>query len=308
MFTGEIQRSRSKKPFVIGGVLLLVVVAVALFMPFPRTVKSTFTLAGGTSTEVKAGKAGKVLEVVSASGKSVATGAPLLKLEGGDADQRVTELTAKLDALSKTKPAPAKEAAKSAAELKKAGAALKAAEKALAAAEAKAKAKGKKTPAVTKAEKKVKAATDALEKVKARARPGEAELKAQTEETQKALDAAKAEAAAATITAPVPGFVAGLRLAKGADVAKDDVVALIEGSAKLKAIVEEPAGQPLRKGMHVELLLDSGRKKLELDEDAKNGKAVAAFDNAKGELQPGLGGAVEISGDDTNLLNSLLGK
>lgn len=306
MFTGEIQRSRSKKPFVIGGVLLLVVAAVALFMPFPRTVKSTFTLAGGTSTEVKAGKAGKVLEVVSASGKSVATGAPLLKLEGGDADQRVTELTAKLDALSKTKPAPAKEAAKSAAEVKKAGAALKAAEKALAAAEA--KAKGKKTPAVTKAEKKLKAATDALEKVKARARPGEAELKAQTEETQKALDAAKAEAAAATITAPVPGFVAGLRLAKGADVAKDDVVALIEGSAKLKAIVEEPAGQPLRKGMHVELLLDSGRKKLELDEDAKNGKAVAAFDNAKGELQPGLGGAVEISGDDTNLLNTLLGK
>lgn len=306
MFTGEIQRSRSKKPFVIGGVLLLVVAAVVLFMPFPRTVKSTFTLAGGTSTEVKAGKAGKVLEVVSASGKSVATGAPLLKLEGGDADQRVTELTAKLDALSKTKPAPAKEAAKSAAEVKKAGAALKAAEKALAAAEA--KAKGKKTPAVAKAEKKLKAATDALEKVKARARPGEAELKAQTEETQKALDAAKAEAAAATITAPVPGFVAGLRLAKGADVAKDDVVALIEGSAKLKAIVEEPAGQPLRKGMHVELLLDSGRKKLELDEDAKNGKAVAAFDNAKGELQPGLGGAVEISGDDTNLLNTLLGK
>lgn len=306
MFTGEIQRSRSKKPFVIGGVLLLVVAAVVLFMPFPRTVKSTFTLVGGTSTEVKAGKAGKVLEVVSASGKSVATGAPLLKLEGGDAEQRVTELTAKLDALSKTKPAPAREAAKSAAEVKKAEGALKAAEKALAAAEA--KARGKKTPAVAKAEKKVKSASDALDKVKARARPGEAELKAQTEETQKALDAAKAEAAAATITAPVPGFVAGLRLAKGADVAKDDVVALIEGSAKLKAIVEEPANQKLRKGMHVELLLDSGRKKLELDEDAKNGKAVAAFDNAKGELQPGLGGAVEISGDDTNLLNTLLGK
>lgn len=306
MFTGEIQRSRSKKPFVIGGVLLLIVLAVVLFMPFPRTVKSTFTLVGGTSTEVKAGKAGKVVEVVSASGKSVASGAPLIKLEGGDADQRVTELTAKLDTLSKTKPAPAKEAAKSAAEVKKADAALKAAEKALAAAEA--KAKGKKTPAVAKAEKKVKAATDALDKAKARARPSEADLKAQTEETQKALDAAKAEVAAATITAPVSGFVAGLRLTKGAEVAENDVVALIEGTAKLKAIVEEPANQPLRKGMHVELLLDSGRKKLELDEDSKNGKAIAAFDNAKGELQPGLGGSVEISGDDTNLLNTLLGK
>lgn len=306
MFTGEIQRSRSKKPFVIGGVLLLVVVAVVLFMPFPRTVKSTFTLVGGTSTEVKAGKAGKVLEVISASGKSVATGAPLLKLEGGDADQRVTDLTAKLDALSKMKPAPAKEAAKSTAEVKKAQAALTAAEKALAAAEA--KAKGKKTPAVAKAEKKVKSASDALDKVKARARPSEADLKAQTEETQKALDAAKAEVAAATITAPTAGFVAGLRLAKGAEVAENDVVALIESSSKLKAIVEEPANQKLRKGMQIELLLDSGRKKLELDEDAKNGKAVAAFDNAKGELQPGLGGAVEISGDDTNLLNTLLGK
>lgn len=306
MFTGEIQRSRSKKPFVIGGLLLLLVVAVVLFMPFPRTVKSTFVLAGGTSTEVKAGRAGKVAEVVSASGKAVATGAPLLKLEGGDADARVTELTAKLDALAKAKPASAKEATKSAGDVKKAEGALKAAEKALESAQA--KAKGKKTPAVAKAEKKAKAAADALEKAKSRVKLSEADLKAQKDETEKALAAAKAEVDAATITAPVFGFVAGLRIAKGAEVAQNDVVALIEGTSKLKAIVEEPANQKLRKGMQIELLLDSGRKKLLIDEDAKNGKGVAEFDNAKGDLQPGLGGAVEISGDDTNLLNTLLGK
>jgi len=306
MFTGEIQRSRSKKPFVVGCLLALLVVAVILFMPYPRTVKSTFTLQGATSTEVKALASGTVLEVVSASGKSVTSGAPLLKLDPAAAEKLVADAQAKVDALGKLKPASAKDAAKSQADVKKAEAAWQAASKALEA--AREKAKDKKTPAVAKAEKKEKAAAAALEKAKAKAKPTEADLKAQLADAQKALDAAKAELAACAVTAPVSGVVAGLRLAKGASVAKNDVVALVESTAKLKALVDEPANQPLRKGQVLELLLDSGRKKLLLDDDAKGGKAVAEFDNASGELQPGMAGTAEISGDDTNLLSTLLGK
>jgi multidrug resistance efflux pump len=306
MFTGEIQRSRSKKPFVIGGALALLVVAVVLFLPFPRTVKSTFTLQGATSTEAKATCAGKVLEVVSASGKSVSSGDALLKLDASAAEKQAADAQAKLDALSKLKPANAKDAAKGQADVKKAEAAYEAAAKALEA--AREKAKDKKTPALAKAEKKEKAAAAALDKAKAKARPGEEELKAQVAEAQKQLAAAKAEVDSCTIKAPAPGVVVGLRVAKGAEVQKNDVVALIASTAKLKAVVEEPANQKLRKGMALELVLDSGRKKLLFDDDAKDGKAVAEFDNAKGELQPGMGGPAEIAGDDTNLLSTLLGK
>ncbi|MEW5741341.1 MAG: hypothetical protein AB1938_20635 [Myxococcota bacterium] len=307
MFTGEIQRSRSKKPFVLAFVLVLIIAAVVLFMPFPRTVKSTFTLVGATSTEVKAARAGKVAEVVSASGKTVNSGDVLLKLEAGDAEKALTEAQTKLDALKAQKPASAKDAAKSAQEIKKAEAALKAAEKALEA--AKAKAKGKPNPAVAKAEKKQKAAAEALQKAKAKAKLSEADLKALVAEQEKAVAAAKAEVDGCTVKAPSPGVVAGLRVAKGAALEKDALVAKVEGTSKLKAVVEEPPTQKLRKGMALELIVEGGgRKKLLFDDDAKDGKAVAEFDNSKGEFQPGMGGAVEIAGDDTNLLNSLPGK
>lgn len=307
MFTGEIQRSRSKKPFVLAFVVVAIIAAVVLFMPFPRTVKSTFTLVGATSTDVKAVRAGKVAEVVSASGKSVSAGDPLLKLEAGDAEKALTEAQSKLDALNKLKPAPAKDAAKSAQEVKKAEAALKVADKALEV--ARAKAKGKPAPAVAKAEKKQKAASAALEKAKSKARLSEADLKAQLAEQEKAVAAAKAELDGCTLKAPASGVVAGLRVVKGAVLEKDAVVAKVEGAAKLKAVVEEPATQKLKKGMALELVLASGgRKKLLFDDDAKDGKAVAEFDNAKGEFEPGMGGTAEITGDDTNLLSTLLGK
>lgn len=306
MFTGEIQRSRSKTPFVVGAVLLLLVVGVVLFMPFPRTVKASFTLVGGTSTDVKAPKAGKVGELLAQSGKQVASGEALLAYDTTAAQDQVTALTAKLDALKKQKPAAPKDVAKAKAAVKKAQAALAAAEKAVE--KARAQAKGKSTPALKKAEGKVKAAVLALEKAKDKVRPGAAELKAQLAELEEQLEAAKAEAAPSTVVAPVGGVVAGLRVQKGAELEKDAVVAQVQGTEKLKAIVQEPAEQKLKKGMALELVLDSGRKKLIFDADAKDGRAEAEFDNATGALQPGLAGTAEVTGDDSNLLNQLLGR
>jgi hypothetical protein len=83
------------------------------------------------------------------------------------------------------------------------------------------------------------------------------------------------------------------------------LVAKIEGTAKLKALVQESVNQTLREG----LVLERGaRKKLRFDEDAKDGQATVEFDDAKGDVAPGLGRTAEVAGDDTNLFRSVLGK
>jgi multidrug resistance efflux pump len=158
------------------------------------------------------------------------------------------------------------------------------------------------------AEKQLQAATEALEQVRARARFTEAGLKTEKEDVRKALAAAKAEVDSATLRSPVAGMVASLSVVPGAEVKKDAPVALVEGSATLHAMVDQPARQPLRKGMSVDLLLPSGRKKYTFADDAKDGQAVVDLDNAKGELQLGLQGTAEIAGDDTNFLSRLLGR
>lgn len=300
MFTGEIQRSRSKRPLVIGLIFFIVVAAVLLLVPMPHTVKSTFVLAPFNTVELTAPRAGTIAEVSAATGSVVARGALIAKYDVSEAEKKLPELETQLAALEKQKPSKPNPKAK--ALLAKAETALKAADAAVA--KAKKAARGKKTPALTAAEKKQKAATAAVEKLNAApAGLSKEELEKQVTSAKEALAAAKSEVAAGNILAPSSGVLTLIELEKGKLLAKDAKIAVVEDVSKLKAMVKVPAGEAVLKGQGVELVMASGNKRVLFDADAKGELAEAEFDNAKGEFTVGTRGEANIEGTQRSLVS-----
>lgn len=306
MFTQEIKRSRSKRPLVIALISIAVIGAMVLLVPFPRAVKSTFKLEPVSSTELVAPRAGTIVEVTAADGSRVERGATIAKYDTADAEKKLKEIEAQLDAAQKKLKAGAKAGGKAQAALTKATAADKAARAALEKAEK--AAKGKKTPAVAAAQKKADAAAAALQKAKDAAGPSGPELEKAIASMNEQLTALKAELASPTLLASASGELSGLTLKKGDAVAANAKVGRIDDTTKLKAVVKVPAGEKVTKGQQVELLLDSGRKLLLFDADAADGVAAAEFQNAKGDLKNGLEGAAEIAGEQQSLLGRLTSK
>jgi multidrug efflux pump subunit AcrA (membrane-fusion protein) len=188
--------------------------------------------------------------------------------------------------------------------LAKARKALKAADAALE--KAQKAAKGKKTPALAAAEKKQKAAAAAVEK--ATPPPGASlsrvELEKKVAEARDAVAAAKASIASASIFAPASGVLTLIELEKGKTVARDAKLAVVEDVQKLKAVVKVPAGEALKKGMGVVLVLPSGNNKRVLfDADATGDVAEAEFDNAKGEFIVGSRGDANIEAAERSLVS-----
>ncbi|MDP3153997.1 MAG: hypothetical protein Q8N23_15090 [Archangium sp.] len=300
MFTGEIQRARSKRPLVIGLISFIVVAGLVLVVPMPHTVKSTFVLAPLNTVELTAPREGTIGEIASATGSVVARGALIAKYDVTEAEKKIPELETQLATLEKQKPSKPNPKAKAA--LARAEAALKAADAALV--KVKKAAKGKKTPALAAAEKKQKAAAAAVEK--ARAAPSgvsKEALEQQVAATKEALAAAKAELATASILAPANGVLTLIELEKGKHLTKDAKIAVVEDVSKLKALVKVPAGEVVLKGQGVELALPGGNKRVLFDADAKGELAEAEFDNAKGEFTVGARGEANIEGTQRSLVS-----
>ena len=300
MFTGEIQRSRSKRPLIIGLIFFILVVGLVLIVPMPHTVKSTFVLAPISVTELTAPRDGTIAELISTTGAVVARGALIARYDVAEVEKQLPELEKQLAALEKQTPTKPNPNAK--ANLAKAQAALKAADAALA--KAKKTARGKKTPALAAAEKKQKAASDALEKLKT-APTGltRDELAKQVAAAKEAVVNAKAQIAAGAILAPAAGVLTLIALEKGRAVTKDTKIAMVEDIAKLKALVKVPNGEAVVKGQGVELLLPSGPKRVLFDADAKGDLAEAEFDNARGEFTVGARGEANIEGTQRSLVS-----
>ncbi len=300
MFTGEIQRARSKRPLVIGLISIIAVVGLVLVVPMPHTVKSTYVLAPLNTVELTAPREGTLGEIVSTTGSVVTRGALIAKYDVSAAEQKIPELEKQLATLEKQKPSKPNPKVKAA--LEKAEAAHKAAAAALA--RAKKTARGKKTPALAAAEKKWKAAVAAVEKAST-APPGlsREELEKQVTAAKEALAAAQTEVAAAPILSPAAGVLTLIELEPGKHLAKEAKLAVVEDVAKLKALVKVPAGEVVLKGQGVELVLPGGNKRVLFDADAKGDVVEAEFDNAKGQFAVGARGEANIEGTQRSLVS-----
>jgi multidrug resistance efflux pump len=299
MFTGEIQRSRSKRPLVIGLVFLVLVVGLVLIVPMPHTVESTFVLAPLSTVELTAPRDGTIAELTSTTGATVARGSIIARYDVAEAEKKVGELEHQLEALSKqtaTKPNPKAKAA-----VTKAEAALKAADAAME--KATKAAKGKPAPALAAAEKKQKAAAATLEKARTAVGLTAEELEQQVTAKKESLAAAKAEVASGSLLAPASGVLTLVGLEKGRPVTTGAKLAMVEDISKLKALVKVPAGEAVLKGMGVELALPKGKKRVLFDADAKGEVAEAEFDNASGELTVGIRGDAHIEGTQRSLVS-----
>ncbi len=301
MFTGEIQRSRSKRPLVITVIAILLIVGILVVVPMPYTVKSTYVLAPVSTIPLIALRDGVIGDVSATTGSVVAKGSLIAKYDVSELEKKLPELEEQLATLEKQKPAKPNPKAKAA--LVKAQNALKAADAALE--KAQKAAKGKKTPALAAAEKKQKAAALAVEK--ATPAPGaelsKEELEKKLTETKDALANAKAGIASASILAPASGVLTLIELEKGKTVAKDAKLAQVDDTAKLKAVVKVPSGEAITKGMGVVLVLPAGNKRVIFDNDAKGEVAEAEFENAKGEFSVGASGEANIEAAERSLVS-----
>jgi multidrug efflux pump subunit AcrA (membrane-fusion protein) len=292
MFTGEIQRSRSKRPFVIAAVFVVLVVGLVLIVPMPHAVESTFVLAPITTIELTAPRDGTIAEVTSTTGAVVAKGSTIAKYDVTEAEKKVAELEkqlAELDKVAPTKPNPKAKAAVLKAEL-----ALKAAQAAV-----------EKAPAAKKAplEKKQQAAASALEKAQAAIGLTAEERETQLTAAKEALREARGLVASGTILAPASGVLTVVGLERGRAVTTGAKLAVVEDISKLRAMVKVPAGEPVTKGMGVELELPKGKKRVLFDADAKGDVAEAEFDNASGELSVGVHGEAHIEGAQRSIVS-----
>lgn len=272
----------SGRSVVIALVLILILGAVALFVPMPRTVTSSFTLEPHAKLDVTAPREGAFSEVTAAG--MVNKGAVLAKYDLAPLEARKVEIEKQIAALTKQLQAPPNPNA--AGNFVKAQSALKAAQVALT------KAKPKKKAA---AQKKVKAAELALEKATAALPKPASDFEKPLQELNVVLDSVTTQLAQSTVVAPVTGVFAPA-IEVGKTVLVGASVGSVEDSSKLKAVVKQPEGETIKRGDAVVLLLPKAKKRVAFDGDAKNGFAEAMFDNAKGDLKAGATGTAELEG------------
>ncbi|PZR08079.1 MAG: hypothetical protein DI536_25950 [Archangium gephyra] len=272
-----------RRSIVVALVLVLILGAVVLFVPLPRTVTSSFTLVPHAKVEVTAPREGAFSEVTAAG--MVNKGAVLATYDLAPLEARKQDIEKQIASLTKQLQAPPNPNA--ATNLVKAQAALKTAQTALA------KAKGKKKVAAAK---KVKAAEVAVEKAKAALPKPAFELEKPLQELNVVLESVNSQLAQPTIVAPVAGaFTPAIEVGK--TVTAGASVGAVEDSSKLKAVVKQPDGEVIKRGQVVTLVLPRGKKRVAFDGDAKGGLAEAMFDNAKGDLKPGVTGTAELEGE-----------
>ena len=283
-----------------GLLFFILVVGLVLIVPMPRTVKSTFVLAPGSSVELTAPRDGTISEVSSTTGAIVAKGSIIAKFDVSEAEKKIPVLELQISIMEKPAVRANPKVAKAA--VVKAEAALKAAEAAVAKAKKAAKAK-KTTPAMVAAEKKRVAAAAEVEKARAAVGMSREEVDKLLAADKVELAAAKAVVATGSLLAPGSGVLTLVDLEKGRAVAKGARIAVVEETARLKAMVKVPAGEEVLKGQGVELVLPSGGKRVLFDADARNDVAEAEFDNARGEFTVGLRGDANIEGTQRSLVS-----
>jgi len=305
MFTHEIKIQRSRVPFIIGGVLALLVLAMML-VPFPHQVKAGFALQPASLTEVKAARAGIVEKVVATDGDTADAGTVLIKLDVAELNTKVQQATDQVNIAEKkrqTAIAKNRNAAKAQAELNKAEAAEKAAKAELD--KETEKAGGKPSPKLSAAKKKLDAATAAVEKAQKAydaAAPKTPELDAEVKKANDEVAAAKAELAKSEITAPTGGVVVGLTLKAGAKVAEGDVVAKLGAPTPLRVMLAPRKPATLKPGQAVELMFPEGVVKTTLTAAGQD-NAEARLDNADGKIKLSTEGEAVITAEPRPLIH-----
>lgn len=270
------------------GALVLLGLAGALLVPWPRTVPSEYVLVPFQRVEVAAPREGVFTEVADAG--VVKKGDVLARYDLAPLEAKKKSLQQQAAALQKQLEAPPNPDAAS--NLVKANAALKSAEAALK------KAKGRKRVA---AQKKVKAAQAAVAKATAALPKDAAELEKPLAELNQVLESVDAQLAAPTVTAPVSGVFAPSAKV-GETVPAHVAVGVVEDTARLKARVKVPSGEALKRGQVVELALPNGVRRVTFDADAKDGVADAEFDNRTKPLAAGVKGTAEVEVEPKPLL------
>lgn len=299
MFTGEIQRSKSKTPLYVGLGFALTVVLVVLLVPMPHPLDTTYALVPASVVDVVSPREGVVTEVLMTDGSMVARGTVLLKFDVTAAEKALPDAEAKLAALEEKrsgggKVTPAQKAALAKAEggLKKAQAAL---EKAT---------KSKKAPAIAAATKGVETAQAALDTARDAVGPSGEQLETAIIEQQAKVLALKGDIASGSLTSPGSGLLT-LKLDKGAALTRDQKLGLVEEVSKLRAEVKVPEGEVVKKGMGLELEVGGAKRRLTIDGPAAGGVVKLEVDNQKGELKAGTTGKAVIEGEQRSLLSGL---
>lgn len=293
---------RSKRPLVIALCTLILVLSALLAVPLPHTLKSSYVLTPAGTLTLLAQRDGVIGEVSFQSGAVVTRGALIARYDVSALEQNLPLLEQQLAVLEKRQPGKPDWKARGA--LAKAQRALKAADADLE--RARKAANGKRTPALTAAERQQKTAAAAVKRATPPLGTGltRRELEKKIAETKEAIASAKAAIASADIVAPASGVITLVALEKGKPVARDEKIATVEDTGKLKAVVKIPSGEEVRKGMGVVLTLPSGGTQHALfAADARADVAEAELDNAKGELTAGAQGAADIEATERSLVS-----
>ncbi len=295
VFTHEIKIQRSRVPFIIAGVLVLLALAM-LLVPFPHQVEAGYALQPLSLTEVKASRAGIVEKVVTADGEAVDAGTVLVKLDVAELNKKIQDATDQVNIAEKkrqTAIAKNRNAAKAQAELEKAEAAQKAAQAALD--KETEKAAGKPSPKVDAAKKKLDQAAQAADKAQKaydKVAPKTPEADAEVKKANDELAAAKAELAKSEIVSPKAGVVVGLSVKAGAKVNEGEVVAKVGDPSPLKVMLAPKKPGVFKPGQAVELKVGDQLVKTTLT-SAGQDTAEAQLDNRDGKIKPwGEGDAV----------------
>lgn len=274
MFENHTQRRKSKLPLVVSLIALVVVAAIVLFVPWPHTVKSTFTLEPASTTSVMAPRAGQLTEVKVKEGDVVKKGDVLATYDTAAAAALQQDLEAQLAELQKKADATGLTAA---------------------------------LDRVKRAEEQP-ASPDDLDRAhealtRLEQKPAVAELAAQLTSVQDSLTRAQAEQQETSIVAPASGTVAKLSATASASVTEGQALAIVEETERIKAVVSVPAGETVAPGQVMTLELPNAEKRrVRLEDGPADGKVEAVLENPTGELEVGTSGVARIEGQNRSIL------
>ena len=273
MFEQHTRRANSKTPLIAGVIALVVVAAIVLFVPWPHTVKSTFTIEPASTSAVMAPRAGQLAEVKVKSGDVVKKGDVLATYDTTEAVERQGALETQLAELQKQADAVGLTAA---------------------------------MDRVKRAEEQPASAADldraheALTRLESK--PQVAELAAQLTQAKDALTAVQEEQQQVNIIAPASGTVAELTAVPAGALTAGQSLAVIEETERVKAVVAVPAGETVKPGQVMTLELPNAEKRRVKVEDAADGKVEATLENPEGTLAVGTSGPVKIEGLNRSIL------
>lgn len=273
MFDNHLPRSRSKLPLFLALGVAVALAAVLMFLPWPHTIESTYTLEPASSVPVLAPRAGAVGAVLVKPGDVVTRGQVLAKFDVAAATETQTQLEEQLADLQK--------------QADTAG---------LTAAMDRVKRAEEQPASVADLDR----AHEAL--VRLESKPGVSDLSAQLKLANESLARVQEEQQMNTIVAANAGTIGTVSVKAGDALTNGQAVATVDETTKLKAVLSVPAGEPVKAGNVVTLDLADGKRRLRIEDTDAEGKVITTIENPTGSLAVGSTGKAVIEGPQRSLL------